>query len=165
MLDDEALASLLVRLGLRTLGDVAALPADAVLARFGIDGRRFHDLARGIDAGPPVLVTPPPDLVEQVELDPPVQRVDAVAFAAKGLADRLLARLADRGLACTRVVIEAETEHGERLSRCWRNDGALTPLRWPNASAGSSTVGSERRAANVSTKTSKTRPVVSACCD
>ena len=100
--DDEALESLLVRLGLRTLGDVAALPADAVLARFGIDGRRFHDLARGIDAGPPVLVTPPPDLVEQVELDPPVQRVDAVAFAAKGLADRLLARLADRGLAYTR---------------------------------------------------------------
>ena len=134
--DDEALESLLVRLGLRTLGDVAALPADAVLARFGIDGRRFHDLACGIDAGPPVLVTPPPDLVEQMELDPPVQRVDAVAFAAKGLADRLLARLADRGLACTRVVIEAETEHGERLSRCWRNDGALTPaalaerVRW-----------------------------------
>jgi protein ImuB len=62
--------------------------------------------------------------------------VDAVAFAAKGLADRLLARLADRGLACTRVIIEAETEHGERLSRCWRNDGALTPaalaerVRW-----------------------------------
>ena len=133
---DDGLTSLLVRLGLRTLGDVAALPADAVLARFGIDGRRFHDLARGIDAGPPVLVTPPPDLAEQVELDPPVQRVDAVAFAAKGLADRLLARLADRGLACTRVVIEAETEHGERLSRCWRNDGALTPaalaerVRW-----------------------------------
>jgi len=48
----------------------------------------------------------------------------------------LLLRLADRGLACTRVVIEAETEHGERLSRCWRNDGALTPaalaerVRW-----------------------------------
>jgi protein ImuB len=144
---DEGLASLLVRLGLRTLGDVAALPADAVLARFGSDGRRFYDLARGVDAGPPVLVTPPPDLVEQVELDPPVQRVDGVAFAAKGLADRMLERLAGRGLACTRVVIEAETEHGERLSRCWRlasrsagplgsGDGALTPaalaerVRW-----------------------------------
>ena len=72
VLDDPELASLLVRLGLPTLGDVAALPADAVLARFGADGRRFHDLARGVDAGPPVLVTPPPDLVEQIELDPPV---------------------------------------------------------------------------------------------
>ena len=125
-----------MRLGLPTLGDVAALPADAVLARFGADGRRFHDLARGLDAGPPVLVTPPPDLVEQMELDPPVARVDAVAFAAKGLAERLLSRLAERGLACTRVVIEAETEHGERLARCWRHDHVLTPaalaerVRW-----------------------------------
>jgi protein ImuB len=136
VLDDPELASLLVRLGLPTLGAVAALPADAVLARFGAEGRHFHDLARGVDAGPPVLVTPPPDLVEQTELDPPVARVDAVAFAAKGLAGRLLSRLAERGLACTRVVIEAETENGERLARCWRHDRVLTPaalaerVRW-----------------------------------
>jgi protein ImuB len=107
-----------------------------VLARFGIDGRAVHDRARGIDDGPPVLVPPPPDLVEQVELDPPAARVDVAAFAAKGVADRLLARLAERGLACTRVLIEAETEHGERLARCWRHDGALSPatlaerVRW-----------------------------------
>ncbi len=136
VLGDPQLVSLLGRLGLRTLGDVAALPADAVLARFGVEGRRFHSLARGIDAGPQVLVVPPPDLVEQAELDPPVTRVDAVAFAAKGLAGRLLFRLAERGLACTRVVIEAETEHGERLARCWRHDHVLTPaalaerVRW-----------------------------------
>jgi protein ImuB len=136
VLDDDELASLLVRLGLGTLGDVAALPADAVLARFGLDGTRFHDLANGRDPGPPVLVTPPPDLVEQIELDPPAARVDTAAFAAKGLADRLLDRLSERGLACTRVVVEAETEHGERFGRCWRHDGVLTPatlaerVRW-----------------------------------
>jgi len=135
-LGDPELVSLLVRLGLATLGDVAALPADAVLARFGADGRRFYDLAHGLDPEPPVLVTPPPDLVEQMELDPPAARVDQVAFAAKGLAGRLLFRLAERGLACTRVVIEAETEHGERLTRCWRHDRILTPdalaerVRW-----------------------------------
>ena len=34
------------------------------------------------------------------------------------------------------MTIEAETEHGERLARCWRHDGALTPgalaarVRW-----------------------------------
>ena len=71
--------------------------------------------------GRPVLVAPPPDLIEQIELDPPAERVDMAAFAAKGLADRLLARLDERGLACTRVLIEAETEHGERLTRCWRS--------------------------------------------
>jgi protein ImuB len=133
---DADLASLLVRLGLPTLGAVAALPPDAVLARFGVEGREFYDLARGIDPGPPVLVPPPPDLVEQTELDPPAERVDRAAFAAKELADRLLERLAERGLACTRVMIEAETEHSERLVRCWRSDHALTPrtlaerVRW-----------------------------------
>jgi protein ImuB len=134
--ENEELAYLLIRLGLRTLGDIAALPPDAVLARFGVEGRVFHDLARGLDPGPPVLVAPPPDLIEQVELDPPATRVDVAAFAAKRLADRLLARLDECGLACTRVVIEAETEHGERLARCWRHEGALSPatlaerVRW-----------------------------------
>ena len=136
VLDDDELASLLVRLGLPTLGAVSALPPDAVLARFGIEGRRLYDLSRGIDPGPPVLVPPPPDLVEQAELDPPAERVDSAAFAAKELADRLLVRLGERGLACIRVLVEAETEHGERLSRCWRHaDGFTAPalaerVRW-----------------------------------
>ncbi|MGQ0823628.1 MAG: DNA polymerase Y family protein [Actinomycetota bacterium] len=136
VLGDDKFAGLLGRLGLRSLGDVAALPAGAVLARFGVEGRRFHDLACGRTPSPSVLVTPPPDLVERCELDPPAARVDIAAFAAKGLADRLLTRLAERGLACTRVMIEAETEHGERFTRCWRHDGAFAPgalaerVRW-----------------------------------
>jgi protein ImuB len=132
----EELVSLLVRLGIPTLRDFAALPAPSVLARFGTNGARAHCLARGLDehAAPPG--PPPPDLVEACELDPPATRVDEAAFAAKGLADRLLARLEALGLACTQVVVEAETEHGESLSRCWRHDGALTPaalvarVRW-----------------------------------
>ncbi|MBM3671932.1 MAG: DNA polymerase Y family protein [Actinobacteria bacterium] len=132
----EDLASLLVRLGIPTLGDVAALPPAAVLARFGTEGALAHRLALGLDedAAPPV--PPPPGLVETCELDPPATRVDEAAFAAKGLADRLLERLEVLGLACTQVVVEAETEHNEHLLRCWRHEGALTPaalvarVRW-----------------------------------
>jgi protein ImuB len=133
---DEDLAGVLCRLGLRTLGAFAALPAPAVLARFGPGGRRAHRLATGDEEHPPALTAPPPDLVEQCELDPPAARVDQAAFAAKALADRLLDRLGARGLACTQVVVEAETEHGERLARGWRHEGALTPaalaerVRW-----------------------------------
>lgn len=141
VLDDDELAGLLVRLGLPTLGAVAALAPDAVLARFGAPGRRIHDLARGLDPCPAVFVAPPPDLVEQTELDPPAERVDVAMFAAKELADRLLERCAERGLACTRVLVVAETEHGERLTRCWSHarseyGDALTPavlaerVRW-----------------------------------
>ena len=121
-----ALADLLERLGVRTLGDLAALPPADVVARFGPEGTVASRLARGLDERPPGGRPPPPDLQAVVELDPPAERVDVAAFAAKGLADDLHARLAAAGLACTRLVVEAETEHGERISRVWRHEGALT---------------------------------------
>jgi protein ImuB len=136
VLGDVQLAGLLVRLGLHTLGDFGRLPEPAVLARFGPDGRRLHRLARGLDDRVTDLAPPPPDLVEQIELDPPAARVDQAAFAAKTCADRLLDRLADLGLGCSRVLVEAQTEHGETMTRCWRHEGALTPaalaerVRW-----------------------------------
>jgi protein ImuB len=127
-LERPELADLLVRLGIRTLGDFAVLPAADVLGRFGPEGALAHRLARGLDERPPVGREPPPDLVVQAELDPPAQRVDTAAFVGKALADELHGRLAGRGLACTRIAIEAETEHGDRLSRLWRHEGALTAV-------------------------------------
>jgi protein ImuB len=67
-------------------------------------------------------------MVVQAELDPPEERVEAAAFVAKALADELLARLESMGLACSKVAIEVETEHGERLVRHWRHEGALTAI-------------------------------------
>jgi len=72
----------------------------------------------------------------EAELDPPAERVDTATFVAKALADDLHARLDHLGLACTRLAILAETEHGESLERLWRHEGALTPgaiadrVRW-----------------------------------
>jgi protein ImuB len=132
----DALGDLLVRLGLRTLGAFASLPEGAVLGRFGATGARAHRLARGMDELTASPAPPPPELVETAELDPPAVHVETAAFAAKGLAERLMARLGRLGLACSRVTIEAETERGERLTRCWRHEGALTPaalaarVRW-----------------------------------
>jgi protein ImuB len=124
----DALVDLFARLGLRTLGDLAALPVSAVAARFGPPGLLAHRLARGEPGHEPVARVVPEELVETMELDPPATRVDEAAFAAKALADRLLGRLDAMGACCTRVVVEAETEHGERLTRCWRHEGALTPV-------------------------------------
>jgi protein ImuB len=130
------LADLLTRLGLRTLGAFAELPERAVRARFGTSGVDAHRLARGESMHDAVATAPPPDLFETYEFDPPAVRVDEAAFAAKVLADRLFAALDARGLSCSRVTVEAETEHGERLTRRWRHEGALTPatlvtrVRW-----------------------------------
>jgi protein ImuB len=126
VLDRPELADLLVRLGVRTLGDLVALPPEAVLARFGTEGRVAWRLAGGLDGEPVVARTPPPELVVGAELDPPADRVDTAAFVGKALADELHARLTERGLACSRVAISAETAHGETLVRRWRHEGALS---------------------------------------
>jgi protein ImuB len=130
------LTGLLVRLGIHTLGDLAALPLPAVLARFGTAGAAACRLARGLDERPLAARTPPPDLAVTARLDPPADRLETVAFVARSLADQLHRELATRGLAATRVLVEAETEHGEWLARRWRHDGGLTPaalaerVRW-----------------------------------
>ncbi|MEU5905615.1 DNA polymerase Y family protein [Micromonospora sp. NPDC047467] len=122
----SALADLLRRLGVRTLGDFAALPAGDVLARFGFDGALAHRLAAGRDHRPLAVRQPPTDLTVTAEHDEPIDRVDAAAFAARALAERLHDRLAGHGLACTRLGIEAVTAHGQELHRVWRHDGLLT---------------------------------------
>jgi protein ImuB len=58
--------------------------------------------------------------------DEPLERVDAAAFAARQLAERLHDRLAGHGLACTRLGIAAFTDQGRELYRTWRHDGLLT---------------------------------------
>ena len=124
VLERPDLADLLVRLGLRTLGDLAALPGVDLATRFGPEGSRAHRLAGGLDEWPRAARRPPPDLRLVAELDPPAERVDVAAFAAKALADELVTRLEWLGLACTRLRVEAETEHGETLTRIWRHDAA-----------------------------------------
>ena len=130
------LTEVLRRLGLRTLGAVADLPAADVLGRFGPEGERAHRVASGLDDRPPALRTVPPELLTSIELDPPVDRVETAAFVARTLAAELGERLASRGLACTRVAVEAETEHDEVRTRLWRAEGGLGPdaladrVRW-----------------------------------
>ena len=135
-LDRPELTDVWVRLGLTTLGAVAGLREADVLARFGAEGQVAWRLARGLDERPPALAPPPEDLTVSVELESPAETVAPAAFLARGLAEELHDRLWARGSACTRVVIGAETEHGERLERVWRAEGSLTSgaiadrLRW-----------------------------------
>ncbi|MDQ1675522.1 MAG: protein ImuB [Actinomycetota bacterium] len=123
--DRAELVDLLRRLGLRTLGAFAALPVRDVVSRFSADAALAHRLARGLDPRPPSARRPPADLTVSVELDPPVDRIDAAAFAARSLAEQLHEVLSAHGLACTRLGIEAETGNGEHLLRTWRHEGAL----------------------------------------
>ena len=134
--DRSELVDLLRRLGLRSLGAFGSLDAADVASRFGADAVLGHRLARGLDPRPPVRRHPPEELTVELELDPPVDRVDTAAFAARGLAEQLHRTLAAHGLSCTRLGIGARTEAGETLHRIWRCAEPLTPagtvdrVRW-----------------------------------
>jgi protein ImuB len=134
--DRAELISLLRRLGLRSLGAFAALPVADVASRFGSDAVLAHRLALGLDPRPPARRRPPGELAVSTELDPPVTRVDAAAFASRALAERLHTLLAGHGLACTRLSIQARTVDGAELARVWRCAEPLTPggtmdrVRW-----------------------------------
>ena len=134
--DRSELVGLLRRLGLRSLGAFGALAPSDVASRFGADAVLAHRLARGLDPRPPVRRWPPAELAVEQELDPPVDRIDAAAFAARALAERLHAVLAAHGLSCTRLGVGAHTVAGEELHRVWRCAEPLTPsgtvdrVRW-----------------------------------
>jgi protein ImuB len=123
---DAELVDLFVRLGIRTLGRLAALDPGDVLSRFGTVGLHAHRLAGGADLRPPATVDPHPGWWVEHSFDEPIEQLETVVFLVKRLADELVAQLAADGRACARIVIMAETEHGERCERAWYRDHGLS---------------------------------------
>jgi protein ImuB len=123
---DPDLVELFVRLGLRRLGDLAALDAVDVLGRFGHPGVHAHRLASGDDLRPASTTDPAPERRLDHVLDDPAEQSGAVVFIAKQLADELTAALAAEGRVCTRLMVLLESEHGERSERSWYRSAGLT---------------------------------------
>jgi protein ImuB len=128
VLDSPELTGLLPRLGIRTLGEFAALPAAEVANRFGTAGVIAYRLAHGLSPRPLAPRPPSADLSVSQEFDPPERRAEPVVFAAKALAERMHNGLAASGLACVRVQVQAVWEDGREFTRLWRHDGLLSAL-------------------------------------
>jgi protein ImuB len=127
-LENPELADLLPRLGIRTLGEFAALSATEAANRFGNPGTLAHRLARGLDPRPLAPRPPSVDLSVSVEFDPPAEQSEPAVFAAKALAEHMHAGLAARGLACVRVQVQVLCSGGQEITRLWRHDGLLSAL-------------------------------------
>lgn len=122
-------------LGLHTLGDLAALSPSSVATRFGREGLRCVDIARGVDTR---LVSPElsaPDFTVTMVPEEPIERVDEAAFAARYLAGKLHEKLHRAGVACQRLTIIA-TMGEQELKRTWRTteplseDNTAQRVRW-----------------------------------
>jgi protein ImuB len=125
-LGDPELASLLPRLGIRTLGAFTGLAETDVAARFGPLGARLHALARGSDARPATPRIPPRDIDAVVDFEPSVERVDEVAFGVRAACDDFVRALLAERLVCTALRVEFTGANGEADERVWLHPRSFT---------------------------------------
>lgn len=130
------LVGLLRRLGVRTIGDFAAIAPRDVATRFGEAGTVAHRIARAVPWRPPSVTPVPAGSAVEHRCDPPLERVDEAAFLGRRLAGELHETLAAAGVSCLRLSITAHVEDGREVNRVWRCSAPLTPegtadrLRW-----------------------------------
>lgn len=100
----------LERLGLRTLADVAALPASAIQARLGPAGRRAWELASGRDDQRVVARPTPQTVVQTLDLPAPATNQETVLIALTRLASSAFDRpaLRDRHVRHARLAATLE---------------------------------------------------------
>ena len=96
-------SSTLARWGLRSIGDLARLPASDIAARLGRGGEKLHEMARGFDPEPLVPRLPPPAFSEGMELEWPLVTLEPFLAMADAALARLLPRLQAEGLGCARL--------------------------------------------------------------
>jgi protein ImuB len=118
-----ALAEALRLLGIRTLGELLALPIGEVSVRLGPEAARFHRSfsARGRsgdpqDGEPPLSPTAHADPIEiEAEIDPPDDDRARLLFCTKGALHALMAALIERRMALGALSLTLSLEHAVNL--------------------------------------------------
>ncbi|NQX10231.1 DNA polymerase Y family protein [Microbacteriaceae bacterium VKM Ac-2855] len=133
---DAGFVTLLRRLGVRTLGGLAALSESDVESRFGPTGARSHRAASGRDTSAVVPRTAPAHLERSVSFEPPLDRIDQVTFAVRVAAEEFVAGLTAALLVCTGIRVEVTDENGRVSARSWLHPRWFAPadvvdrVRW-----------------------------------
>lgn len=111
-------------LGISTLGELSRLPREALATRFGTQGVLAHRLANGEDRPlhPREMAT---ELTVEARFEDPLQTLDAVAFAARALSERLMRHLRRAGVAPHLVAVRAQSAEGTGRERVWRSADPL----------------------------------------
>ena len=143
----STLVSLLRRMGLTTLGAFAGLAPADVHTRFGTHGALLHRLAAGRDAQVVSRRQMPPELTATLSLEPPLDRVDQIAFSLRATAEAFVTDLADRAAVCTTVRIEVDADGSLATTRRWMHPrwfsatDLIDRVRWQLQPVGASPVG------------------------
>jgi protein ImuB len=114
---DDEVAQALTRFGVSCVRDLLALPRRSLGTRLGPRLLELAALARGEAVESPLPVPAAARLLEAVDLDFAVDRLEPLGFVLQGLLSRLLARLEARRLACDELALRLELEGGGRQAR------------------------------------------------
>jgi protein ImuB len=106
---EETLETLL-RWGIVTCADLAALPALDLSERLGQEGVHLHALARGAISRSIVIAELAHFFEEEMELDDAVEELDPLSFVLGRLLDQLCARLNARALGAAAIRIRFELQ-------------------------------------------------------
>lgn len=90
-------------LGVRTIGQVASFPKDAMIVQFGWEGLLAHERASGIDERPLVARAKPTILEEELSYEARVADLDTLIAGIGDLLDRLIPRLKGRNQLCRQI--------------------------------------------------------------
>ena len=103
----------LSRWGIRTLGELAALPEAALVSRLGQQGRQLQQLARG--EAEHLLVPEEPEftLSETAALESPLELLDSLLFVLSPMLEAVLRKASNRALVLRSVRLTLELERGE----------------------------------------------------
>jgi nucleotidyltransferase/DNA polymerase involved in DNA repair len=97
-------------LGLDTVGEVAAIPAAALEAQFGIQGRRLWQLANGVDEHPLKPRRKAETIDASLVFEEPVAGIDVMVAAGRQLLSRLRGPLGTRS--AREISVQAELTSG-----------------------------------------------------
>jgi protein ImuB len=110
-------ADRLRRWGLKTLGDLAGLPARPLSERLGQGGVMWQRLARGEDLQPLVATGPEVPIEETLELEWPVEGLEPLSFVLARICEPLSERLAALDLAAVVLHLSCRLVSRETATR------------------------------------------------
>lgn len=106
--------------GIRTLGELAALPEVDLITRLGPQARGWRDLARGAAPHTFQPIEPEFTLKELFEFETPVEQMDSLLFMGARMIDCLVERATTRALSLASLTIEMSLEREREHKRVIR---------------------------------------------
>lgn len=103
--------------GLRTIADLQALPAQALVGRFGKFGRRLAEYVRGEDGREVTPDRPTKSISAETTFRRDTGGLEELTEVSRGLAERVAQQLTRKGLAAGTVVLKLKTSDFKVLTR------------------------------------------------